>query len=62
MTIDQIKQRIETLMAQGKQVESNLHMINGALQDCQYWLTQLEAQNALNSVNDTQSNESQHQG
>ena len=52
MTIDKIKERIETLMTQGKQMESNLHMINGALQDCQFWLAELEKQNAADQVND----------
>jgi hypothetical protein len=62
MTIEQVKERIETLMTQGKQMESNLHMINGALQDCQFWLAELEKQNAVNQVNDTEGTESQHQG
>ena len=62
MNIEQVKQRIETLMAQGKQMESNLHMINGALQDCQYWLNELEKPNAADQVNDPQGAEGQHQG
>jgi prefoldin subunit 5 len=52
MTIEQVKERIETLMTQGKQMESNLHMINGALQDCQFWLAELEKQDAANKVNE----------
>jgi hypothetical protein len=43
-------------------MESNLHMINGALQDCQFWLAELEKQNAVNQVNDTEGAEGQHQG
>ena len=31
-----IQKRIEELMAQGKQMEVNLHMINGAIQQCQW--------------------------
>jgi hypothetical protein len=54
MTIDKLKERIETLMTQGKQMESNLHMINGALQDCQFWLAELEKQDAPDQVNDSQ--------
>jgi hypothetical protein len=62
MTIEQVKQRIETLMAQGKQMESNLHMINGALQDCQYWLNELESKDAPDQVNDPKGVEAEHQG
>ncbi|CAB5212831.1 hypothetical protein UFOVP188_60 [uncultured Caudovirales phage] len=62
MNIEQVKERIETLMTQGKQMESNLHMINGALQDCQFWLAELEKQNAADTFNDPQGTESQHQG
>jgi hypothetical protein len=62
LKVEAIKKRIDELTAVAKQTEINLHALGGAIQDCNYWLTQLEAQNALNSVNDTQSNESQHQG
>jgi CHASE3 domain sensor protein len=39
---EQIQKRIEELMAQGKQMEVNLHMINGALQQCQWQLAELD--------------------
>jgi hypothetical protein len=39
-------------------MEQNLQAIGGAIQDCQFWLTQLEAKDAANKVNDTQSAES----
>jgi prefoldin subunit 5 len=52
-----IKARIETLTAQARQMEQNLQAIGGAIQDCQYWLTKLEAKNAPDQINDTQSAE-----
>ena len=42
MNKEAINKQIETLMTQGKQLEVQLHMINGALQDCQHWLKELE--------------------
>jgi prefoldin subunit 5 len=52
-----LKARIELLTAQAKQMEQTLQAISGAIQDCQYWLTQLEQTNAANKVDDTQSAE-----
>jgi hypothetical protein len=62
MNVESIKSRIEFLTAQAKQLELNLHAIGGAIQDCQYWLNELEKPNAANQVNDTQGVESEHQG
>jgi hypothetical protein len=62
MNIESIKSRIELLTAQAKQMEFNLHAIGGAIQDCQYWLNELEKPNAADQVNDTQGVESEHQG
>ena len=62
MTVDQIKSRIEVLTAQAKQMEMNIHAIGGAIQDCQYWLNELEKSDAANQVNDTQGAEAEHQG
>ena len=42
MTEDQIKKRMEELMTQGRQLETQIHMINGALEQCKWSLTQLE--------------------
>ena len=50
MNKEAINKQIETLMTQGKQLEVQLHMINGALQDCQYWLKELEKQDAPEEV------------
>ena len=52
-----LKARIESLTAQARQMEQNLQAIGGAIQDCQYWLTQLEETDAVNKVDDTQSAE-----
>lgn len=49
--------RLEYLTAQARQMEQTLQAIGGAIQDCQYWLNELEKQNAPNQVNDTQGNE-----
>ena len=58
MTPEVINKRVEQLQAQAKQMEINLHAISGAIQDCQYWLNQLESKDAANQVNDTQGAES----
>jgi chaperonin cofactor prefoldin len=55
MNKEAINKQIETLMTQGKQLEVQLHMINGALQDCNYWLAELEKQDAPQEISDTQS-------
>ena len=58
MNAESLKSRIEFLTAQAKQMEFNLHAIGGAIQDCQYWLTQLESKDAPHSFLNTQSAES----
>ena len=52
-----LKARIELLTAQARQMEQTLQAIGGAVQDCQFWLTQLEAKDAPDQINDTQSAE-----
>ena len=42
MTKDQIQARIDELMKIGKQIETQIHAINGALQECNYWLEQIQ--------------------
>jgi prefoldin subunit 5 len=56
LNAESLKSRIEFLNSQAKQMEINLHAIGGAIQDCQYWLTQLESKDATNqnSSNDVQ--------
>jgi prefoldin subunit 5 len=58
MNAESLKSRIEFLTAQAKQMEMNIHAIGGAIQDCQYWLTQLESKDATDQVNDPQGAES----
>jgi prefoldin subunit 5 len=58
MNVESLKSRIEFLTAQAKQLELNLHAIGGAIQDCQYWLTQLESKDAADTFNDPQGAES----
>lgn len=48
--------RIDLLTAQARQMEQNLQAISGAIQDCQYWLTQLEQTNAANKADSAQDN------
>jgi hypothetical protein len=50
MTEQQIKDRIAELTTQAKQMEVNLMAITGAIQDCQWWLTQLESKNAPEEI------------
>jgi len=54
---DLITARIQDLMAKGRELESQIHQVNGALQQCQWTLTELEKQNAPKEVADTQSAE-----
>lgn len=47
MTEQSIKDRITELTNQAKNMEVNLVAVQGAIQDCQWWLTQLESKNAV---------------
>jgi prefoldin subunit 5 len=60
MNVESIKARIEALTAQARLLEQNLQAIGGAIQDCQYWLTQLEQTNAPHSIDDPQGAQGQH--
>lgn len=55
MTKDLINARIQDLMAKGRELESQIHQVNGALQQCQWMLNELEKQDAPQEVTDTQS-------
>ena len=39
---EQIEARLAQLRSDKVELVANVHAINGALQDCEYWLTQLE--------------------
>jgi prefoldin subunit 5 len=58
LNVESLKSRIDFLNAQAKQMEINLHAIGGAIQDCQYWLSQLESKNAADQIDDPQGAES----
>lgn len=45
-----IKKRMDELMEEGKKLETQIHMINGALQQCQWQLAQLENQDAPKEI------------
>lgn len=42
MTKEQIQERLKTLITERTQVHINLLAYDGAIQDCNYWLTQLD--------------------
>jgi hypothetical protein len=55
MTKELINLRIQDLISKGKELEMQLHQINGAIQQCQWTLTELEKNDATQEVSDTQS-------
>jgi hypothetical protein len=57
MTKELIETRIQDLIAKGKELEQTAHQtqvqlqqINGALQQCQWFMSELEKQNAASEV------------
>jgi hypothetical protein len=50
-----IQKRMEELMAQGRQMEIQIHMINGALDQCKWQLAELEKQDAPKEIDQPQS-------
>ena len=57
MTKELIEARIQVLIAKGKELEQTAHQtqvqlqqINGALQQCQWFMSELEKQNAASEV------------
>jgi hypothetical protein len=50
-----IQIRINDLMAKGRELEQQLHQINGALQQCQWTLAELEKEDASKEVNQPES-------
>ena len=55
MNKDLINLRIQDLISKGKELEQQIHQINGALQQCQWTLAELEKSDATKEVSDTQS-------
>jgi hypothetical protein len=52
---EQIQKRMDELMAQGRQMEVQIHMINGALEQCKWQLAQLETQDAPEEISQQES-------
>ena len=50
-----IQTRIQDLMAKGRELEQQLHQINGALQQCQWTLAELEKQDAAEEIDESES-------
>ena len=57
MTKELIEARIQDLIAKGKELEQTAHQtqvqlqqINGALQQCQWFMSELEKQNAASEI------------
>ncbi len=50
-----IQTRIQDLMAKGRELEQQLHQINGALQQCQWTLAELEKEDAAKEVDQPES-------
>lgn len=55
MTKDQLTAKIEDLMKQGRQMEANIHMINGAIQAYQNLIAELEKQDAPQKISEQES-------
>jgi len=52
---DLINARIQDLMAKGRELEQQIHQINGALQQCQWTLAELEKEDAPKEIDQPQS-------
>jgi len=50
-----IQTRIQDLMAKGRELEQQLHQINGALQQCQWTLAELEKDDAAEEIDQPES-------
>jgi hypothetical protein len=55
MNKELINLRIQDLIAKGKELEMQLHQINGAIQQCQWTLTELEKSHAAQEVDQPES-------
>jgi prefoldin subunit 5 len=55
MTKELINLRIQDLISKGKELEQQLHQINGAIQQCQWTLTELEKSDAAQEVDQPKS-------
>jgi len=44
MDKEKLEQRIRDLQARQEQLMADLNAVGGAIQECQYWLTQIETE------------------
>ena len=42
MTLEALRERLVKLQAEYEQTKANMHAYEGAIQECQYWLNQLQ--------------------
>ena len=56
MNVEALNKRLEELQAQARQQETVLFQLSGMIQDCHYWLSEIQKEkaNASDSVNDPQ--------
>jgi uncharacterized coiled-coil protein SlyX len=54
MNVEAFNKRLEELQAQARQQETVLFQLSGMIQDCHYWLSEIQKEkaNAPDSVND----------
>jgi hypothetical protein len=50
-----INLRIQDLMSKGRELEQQIHQINGALQQCQWILVELEKSDATQEIDQPES-------
>jgi len=50
-----INLRVQDLMAKGRELEQQIHQINGALQQCQWFLAELEKSDATQEIDQPES-------
>jgi len=50
LTKEMIEQRLAKLKAEREQLIANLNAYNGAIQDCEYWLSVLDKEGEANDV------------
>jgi len=55
MNKELITLRIQDLISKGKELEQQLHQINGALQQCQWTLSELEKNDATKEIDKPES-------
>jgi len=53
ITKAELDERLNTLMRERDQIIANLHAYEGAIEDCKYWLSQLESKAKLPAPTNT---------